>query len=323
VVVALVAGGCSDSSPPTSSSAGTSSASSSPASSAPVPTISWSSEPLTFTPGAVSAPAPGPRPDRFLGVTDRGVVVVVDAADGTVSRELASRSDPTEPQTQESAAYTYVRSVAQSLDGLTAYFSVAPEPACGNVSEMPVEGGEEETRGDGERIAPGPDGYFATSGGCALTIRKGTTVLASTPTPSGSFFHSVAWSPDGRYIAVEREDHPAVPLIVVFDLLAADPWASPFEIHGAAGVGYRLPAFRSDGRLVVVEQPEGAAATAKVVEPSNGVAVGSFSYDGEVVDQAYDASNTWLLVTLADGTVRWLGGGEQGDLATGYIAADW
>jgi len=34
-------------------------------------------------------------------------------------------------------------------------------------------------------------------------------------------------------------------------------------------------------------------------------------------------THTWLLVTMDDGRVRWFGGGEQGDLGTGYTAADW
>ena len=139
-----------------------------------------------------------------MGVTANGVVVAVDAADGRVLRELARASDPTEPQTMESAAYTYVQRVALSGDRRTAYYSVSPEPACGNVSEVPVAGGEAESRGDGQYMTPGPLGHYATSGGCTLSIRKGDTVLRTMATPEASFLGPVAWSPDGRYIAGQR-----------------------------------------------------------------------------------------------------------------------
>ena len=75
--------------------------------------------------------------------------------------------------------------------------------------------------------------------------------------------------------------------------------------------------------MIVVEQPEGETATARVLDPTTGALVTTFSYGGRVVDQAYDATHTWLLVTMDDGTVRWFGGGQQGDLGTGYTAAAW
>lgn len=40
-------------------------------------------------------------------------------------------------------------------------------------------------------------------------------------------------------------------------------------------------------------------------------------------DQDYDASGTWLLVTLNDGQVMWYGGGTSAAVATGYVAASW
>ncbi len=211
--------------------------------------------------------------------------------------------------------------VAFSLDRGAVYYSEGPEPACGNVSEVAaVTGAISESRGDGNHVAPGPAGHYVTSGGCGVRIRKGSTVLASVETPHGTLFGDVAWSADGRRIAVERWDGNNPPLIVLFDLGSG----GMSEIRDPDRLGYRLPAFRNDGRLVVVQQKgdHGPAAT-RVLDVGNGAVVGEFSYGAAVADQAYDATHTWLLVTMADGRLRWFGGGEQGDLGTGYTAADW
>jgi hypothetical protein len=210
--------------------------------------------------------------------------------------------------------------VAFSLDRGAVYYSEGPEPACGAVSEVAaVTGAVAESQGDGNHVAPGPAGHYVTSGGCGVRIRKGSTVVTSVETPPGSLFGSAAWSADGRRIAVDRRDGNDPALIVLFDLGSG----GMSEIRDPDGLGYRLPAFRNDGRLVVVQQRAGGGPAAAKVLERDGAVVGSFSYGGAVADQAYDATHTWLLVTMVDGRVRWFGGGEQGDLGTGYTAADW
>jgi hypothetical protein len=271
-VVAVMGGGCREESSPSAA----------PTSSAGPATSASSEASLTFIAGLVDAPPPGPRPDQFVAVNEHGVVVVVDVAGGTVVRELAHASDPTVAQVGESAQYTYVRRVALSLDQRTVYYSVSPEPACGYVSDVPIAGGDVESRGDGEYVAPGPLGYYVTSGGCSLSIRKGATVLRTMATPAASFLNTVAWSPDGRYIAVKWNVHDGEHLVMVLDLTAPDPWASATEIRGRGAFGPQYPAFRNDGRLVVVEQPEGETATARVLDPTTGALVTTFSYGGRV-----------------------------------------
>lgn len=245
--------------------------------------------------------------------------MVKDASTGTVLEELAVFSDPA--HLPEGPGPNRATDVAFALDRRAVYFSEGPEPACGKVSEVAaVTGVVPESRGDGNHVTPGPNGHYATSGGCGVRIRKGSAVLASVETPPGTLFGDAAWSADGRWIAVERRDGTDPALIVLFDLGSG----GMSEIRDPAGMGYRLPAFRNDGRLVVVQQRghDGPAA-AKVLDVEDGAVVGEFSYGGAVGDQSYDAAHTWLLVTMADGRLRWFGGGDQGDLGSGYIAADW
>lgn len=295
-VLAALAGACSDADDSPSSAPTTSSV---PAD--PTPTFTF--------PTRVPVPQPGPRPDRFVGVTLDGAVVVVDASSGAVVRELARASDPTVPQTGESGQYTYVRSVALSLDGATAYFGLSPEPARGSVEQVPVAGGEARSAGYGVHPGPGPDGALATSGESGLQIHSSDG--AEIPLGSASY-GPAAWSPDGRLVAVEEFNVDTPSDIVMFDLVAGTSAVLP-DLDN-----YGLPVFRNDGRLVVAR-----GGAARVVRVSDGVVVASFDYGGEVVDQAYDATGTWLLVTMADGRVRWFGGGQQGELGTGYRAAAW
>jgi len=280
-------------------------------------------QPLLLAATGVAVPRPGPRPDRFVAVTVDGALVSVDATTGTVIRELARQADPRVPHTGEGPSPNSISGVALSLDGRTAFFTVSPEPACGNVSEVPVGGGVPESRGDGNHVAAGPNGHYATTSTCAVTVRLGGAALGSVSPPWEAGYRSAAWSPDGRFIAVESSNEGPGRFLTVFDLATGDT----ATMTGPDDIGYRLPAFRNDGRLVVAEQREGGdPTTAKVVERADATVVGSFAYGGEVVDQAYDATGTWLLVTLADGRLRWFGGGDQGDLGdlgTGFTAADW
>jgi len=300
-VFAALAGACSDSqratpSPPTSSD-----------SIDPTPVVA-------FVTG-VEAPLPGARPSQFVGVTADGALLVVEASTGGVVRELSRKADPRVPHIGEGPSPNSIRDVALSLDGKTVYFTEGPEPACGTVREVPVAGGVPESVGDGSFVTSGPGDHFVTSGTCGVRIRHGGKVIATLgAADSGIDNGSPAWSADGRLVAVGGRGYKGQSFMSAFDLVAG----AGFEIRQRGAGVFRLPAFRNDGRLVAVQGDAG-----RVVRVDDSTVVASFEYGGEVVDQGYDATGTWLLATLADGTVRWFGGGDQGDLGTGYIAADW
>jgi hypothetical protein len=85
------------------------------------------------------------------------------------------------------------------------------------------------------------------------------------------------------------------------------------------------PAFRADGKVVVAEQTDDGHPVGTVLDPVTGEVSATFDYgtDAAVVDQSYDATGTWLLVTFADGTLRWYGGGQRGQVPGSYRAGDW
>jgi hypothetical protein len=193
---------------------------------------------------------------------------------------------------------------------------------------VPFDGGEPVRVAEGGWPAVSGDGQrFASSASVSVTVQTRDGVgwvhaadrsgadreLASDPALSldGKTLAFTAWDPDddeARIVVVDSDDE------------SGDP----------QGIGWAHPTFRRDGDLVVVQQPTGIDAesatgprAARVVDPETGKVVSSFQYPAPVSDQDYDASGTWLLVTLVDGQVIWYGGGTSAAIATGYIAASW
>jgi hypothetical protein len=147
-------------------------------------------------------------------------------------------------------------------------------------------------------------------------------------------------SPDGSVVAYERGNPGELVVVDVADLVAdladgggdeaqRDALANARTWRDPDGIGWMHPAFDREGRVVVAQQccygPEAGVGPrrAHVVDPATGEVVDSFDYPAPVVDQEYDASGTWLLVTLADGQIQWFGEGESGTLGAAYLAADW
>jgi hypothetical protein len=42
-----------------------------------------------------------------------------------------------------------------------------------------------------------------------------------------------------------------------------------------------------------------------VADSSTGAIIEEFQYSRDVIDQNFDATGSWLVITLADGTVEW------------------
>lgn len=286
--------------------------------------------PLLADATVVTVGPAGPRPERIVGVTKGGAAVLVDAATGSTVRELFRladrvRRDPGAPPPNT------LGDIALSSDGRTVYFTSVGEPACGSTKRAPVSGGAAEDRAGGDFVSASPGGRHVATSGCSLAVLPGPAGSpAGTADPAvgaSTRLGALAWSADGRYLAVER--HPDLPGggptdILVFDLLTARTIADAVVLRDPDGIGYQFPAFRRDGRLVVAQQRAGSDnATARALDPQTGALVASFPYGGAVKDQSYDASHTWLLVTMADDSLRWFGGGQQGTLPSRFTAADW
>jgi hypothetical protein len=270
---------------------------------------------------------PGPRPSTVVGVDEHGRLVVVNAETGAIVRELDYQADPTvQLPADAEIAPNVLCGVTRLVDGRVLYESCG-EPAFGYI-KLAAEG-EPPTEyvADGGYVTESFDGRFATVA-YGLAIYDSTTLkqLVHFDLPSPGDMHTAAWSPDTKTIAVVQgrrndADRPQIVLVSTEDGSIRALPTPPDTIWGH-------PVFRSDGMLVVAERccvspvahgPD----LGRVVDPATGNVVGSFAYPGEVADQEYDATGTWLLTTLTDGRLMWRGGDESGFVPGNWIAADW
>jgi hypothetical protein len=299
--------------------------------------------PATTT--TTSEAPPPPAPTDFVAVTLDGRLVVVDAESGTELRELARLADPTKSTDDHEIAPNTITGVTVDRSKGVVYYESCCEPAAGDVRSVPLEGGEPtpitnmswpSLSGNGSKLAG-----FSTQ--MLWLYDTGSRQLVAEAEETGFFGVHTAISSDGSTIAYERPLHDDAGWnseIVVVDTasLALSPTdqdarraalASQRVLRDPEGIGWMHPVVNRDGNVVVAQQccygPQLLRGTgfARVVDPATGEVVGSFSYGGRVVDQQYDASGSWLIVTLEDGRVVWFGGGRSGELATGYLAAAW
>jgi hypothetical protein len=317
-----------------------------------VHTVDGSIVVTTETPTTTAAPAavprttttvapPPPAPTDFVAVTTDGRLVVVDVATQTEIRELARRADPRAPVSGEMAPNSISGVTVDRANGLV-YYETCCEPAAGDVWSVPLDGSAESTRvtnmswpavsADGSRIA----GLAASF----LWVLDARTHDIRSAIDDQFGFHT-AISADGSRVAYERTyadgDRVGSEIVLIDtadlaegtgDAEARAALANARVLRDPERVGWMFPAFNRDGNLVVAQQCcygdlHVGPRAARVLDPATGDVVGSFSYPASIVDQEYDSSGTWLVVTLADGRVVWLGGGRSGDLGAGYLAADW
>jgi hypothetical protein len=307
--------------------------------------------PTSVVQATTSTVAPAERPTDFVGVTVDGRLVVVDAATGAEARELARRNDPRRPSGE--GGPNVISGVAVDRIRRVVYYETCCEPAIGSVWSVPLDGGEStpvhyfswpSLSADGtSMVGLAADRIVLTDlrGGASLNAPSRVALDSSV-----AIFHA-ALSADGGRIAYERtatdvDDTMTSEVVVVqaSSLIAPDSddnaqraaMSDARVLRDPEGIGFMHPVVRRDGMVLVVQQccygtaPADVAdgpRKARVVDPGTGELVGSFEYPGAVVDQQYDASGTWLIVTLADGRVIWLGGDGRGDLASGFTAAAW
>lgn len=298
------------------------------------------------------APPPvGERPDQLVAIDEHGRLVVIEAASGDEVRELDADGDPTVPVPPEAEMGPNILGDVALAPGGVVYYTSVGEPAGGSLLRVGLDGtpvgGADHGWAFGNHVAVRPDGLEVASVSTADISVYDTTTTPSDPpgrqvldpalTEHGGL-SALDWSLDGRLLAAEQRRYPVddgsslATNVVVGS--AAGP--GPARLLGAAVAdrAYTSPAFRRDGMLVVADQdacpdpfsPPGCGnALARVLDPDTGAEVASFEYGttSAVVDQSYDATGTWLLVTFGDGTLRWYGSGQTGTVPGRYRAADW
>lgn len=291
-------------------------------------------------------PVTGSRPTEMVAAIEAGVslhrVVMVDVATGDVVRVLHD-VDTGLPGAEAVAGTSSVAGVDLAPDGSSTLVDVCCEPAAGSTWEVLLDSGDAQRccdlsepayAPDGERVAGitmqwpvvlegDGKGRYGPVAGIDFAPRSGDEPLCAAA--------GAAWSPDGTRLAFVTADDCATGewALRVLDLRTATSLADAAVFDPPAGRGYWAPAFRSDGRLVVVLQTPGGEvfeftdSDGLVLDPATGEVDASFDYAGAVRSQSYDATGTWLLVTHVDGTVEWQGRGSSGTVPGTYIDADW
>lgn len=138
----------------------------------------------------------------------------------------------------------------------------------------------------------------------------------------------VAWSLSGGMIAFETGSGITVGFFDAGELIDVG-----VELTPPAGFEWTMPAFQSSGNLVVAQDPLDGNGPSRGIVLNREVFAGlagdvvfaEFVYEGKVFHQGYDASGRFLLYTLEDGSVRWQGAGQRGQLAEpgNFVAAAW
>lgn len=286
----------------------------------------------------------GPTPARSPGGDDTGAVALPDDAPGTVFAVSPPGLERVDPRTGERAValaaddsqelVSYPANVDVWPDGGRAAIDVCCEPVPGSTYIADATGdaidGLSLLRSGAIHPAVSPNGRrialsAGSSGGSIVIVdRTGQRAHEIAGPSAAPGVGEMAWSRDGERLAFEwgAED----PGVWVIDADATD-LADAREVAGRSGVVYESPTFRADGMLVVTESEppavrrpeEGGELTGTssgvVLDPDSGEVRASFDYAGRVLSQDYDATGTYLVYSLADGSVRWQGGGRTGEIA--------
>ncbi len=148
-----------------------------------------------------------------------------------------------------------------------------------------------------------------------------------------------SWSPDGSLVAFVGAVPAGETVLATFGVEAAGLDDAVVVDRGPSdGVHPAFPVIDRDGRVwyVLVDEISQVRMAdrglvpktvgGRIVDGHTGEVVDDVSYDGTVVDQHFDPSGSFLIVTYADGRVVWrsIDGTDSGTLADGgYVAADW
>lgn len=284
-------------------------------------------------------PAEGPtlddgRPATFLAVTAESTTAVeVDTTTGSIVREIGATGNDGSGSALE--GNVVVDAWWDPASGNT-IISTCCEPAAGDLTFL--EAGQSyryptagDSSGFGWDASVSPDGSLYLLTGYYVRIQE-----AADPSEYVDLFESFdgtgrhpAWLRDRRGVAVA---HPWD-----FEGGTERGWVEVIELDEAnrviSSIRHEVPEgvadleVRADGRLVVLlGTGQGYAAEgdrAVVMDPDTGDRLTEFDLGAESYGLSYDNTGTYLLYVTTAGEIRWQGAGRSGELADGFISADW
>ena len=267
------------------------------------------------------------RPSTWVGVTADYEAVEVDTASGDVIRSLGQVSTAEDVETAECAAcVNAIDAVWRTYDGSHILISECCEPAAGLIHVLTEDEIPLLPAGDREPwffwfATPAPDSLRVAFLGYQLLLtsiddptRDVIEVLDRFP------ISNAVWTAGGETVQWLEDDGGSVHLRT-FEVLTATSTSVPL---GALD-GWNLAglARRATGELVVARpQPDGVATSVLVFTPG-GELVEEIPIEAGARLGGYDRSGTFLIYTADDGAVRWMGDGDGGVLADGYVHASW
>ncbi len=284
-------------------------------------------------------PAEGPtlddgRPATFLAVTAESTTAVeVDTVTGSIVREIGSTGNEGSGSALE--GNVVVDAWWDPASGHT-IISTCCEPAAGDLTFLEAgEGYRYPTAGDssgfGWDASVSPDGSFYLLTGYYVRVQD-----AADPSEyvdlleafDGTGRHP-AWLRDRRGVAVAHpwdfEGGTELGWVEVIELDEANRVISSIRHEVPEGVADLE--VRADGRLVVLlGTGQGYAAEGNrvvVMDPDTGDRLTEFDLGAESYGLSYDNTGTYLLYVTTAGEIRWQGAGRSGELADGFISADW
>ena len=296
------------------------------------PTTTTTTEPSTTT--TTDAPAEVELPPTWVGVTDDYEAVEVDTATGEILRSIAQVSTAEDVETAEcSACVNAVDAVWRSFDGAHFFVSECCEPAAGvihvlSADDIPYLPGDDVPTWLFWSASPSPMSDDVALLGYQLVIIQPDLDPVS---DQAGVDYTLAWTAedtfpvsnavwDGDFVRWLAEG-PEGTLLHGYRL--SDGTMSTVEVPTLPGWSSARLATRGPGELVVARSPFDEPATEALVIDESGAVVDRFDLEPGSTIGSYDPTGTYLIYTDGDGVARWLGDGESGILAEGFVQANW
>lgn len=288
---------------------------------------------LPTTTTTTEPPAPVALPNTWIGVTDDYEAVEVDTATGEILTSIAQVSTAEDVETAECAAcVNAVDAVWRSYDGSYFYVSECCEPAAGAIrvltpEMLPYLPGDDVHPWFFWSAAPSPNSDQVVFVGYQVVITEASVdPRAARPgadytvvwTHTGDVFpmSNAVWDDDRILWLESSPDHVVLrthtgDTTTAVDVPDLDAWSSAILTR------------QGPGRFVVAPSPFAEFATEAVVIDDSGAVVDRFAIERGSLLGSYDSTGTYLIYVDGEGVVRWLGDGDSGVLAEGFIQANW